>query len=118
MRPMGWRWITWLILLFSGAMVLWASTRAGSPLDCAEHVPGSAAREACELQQDIRSGIGLFAVGVVWVGGTLVLGVLWLATRPRKRSCPRCGRDVKAGLGVCPACGCELDGPRRADDDT
>jgi hypothetical protein len=70
---MRWRWITWVILLFSGAMLLWASTRIGSEIDCAQHIPGSAAQEACELQRDVRSGIGLFAVGVVWIGGSLVL---------------------------------------------
>jgi hypothetical protein len=110
-----WRWITWLILLFSGAMLLWASTRVGSPLDCAQHPAGSAARDACELQRDIRSGIGLFAVGVVWIGGTLVLAVIWLGTRPRKRSCPRCGRNVKVGLTACPACGRELDAAAAGD---
>jgi hypothetical protein len=113
---MRWRWITWVILLFSGAMLLWASTRIGSEIDCAQHIPGSAAQEACELQRDVRSGIGLFAVGVVWIGGSLVLGVLWLATRPPKRQCPRCGRSVKAGLTACRACGRVLDPDARPDD--
>ncbi len=105
---MRWRWISWVILLFSGAMLLWASTRVGSSLDCAEYAPGSAARGACELQSDVRSGIGLFAVGVVWIGGTLVLGVVWLATRPPKRKCPRCAVDVRKGLTACPNCGYEF----------
>ncbi len=105
---MRWRWISWLIVLFSGAMLLWAWTRVGSSLDCVEYAPGSAAREACELQRDVRTGIGFFAVGVVWVGGTLVLGVIWLVTRPPKRRCPRCAMNVKAGLTACPSCGYEF----------
>jgi hypothetical protein len=113
----GWRWITWLLLLFSGAMLLWASTRIGDGgLECAQYAPGSPARGACELQSDLRSGIGLFAVGVVWIGGTLVLGVIWLATRPPKRRCPRCARVVKVGRTACPGCGYEFAPPVDAGD--
>jgi hypothetical protein len=100
----GWRWISWVIVLFTGAMLLLAATRIGGA-DCLQHAPGTPARDACELREDVRSGIGLFAVGVVWVGGTLVLGVVWLARRPPKRRCPRCARDVKVGLTACPGCG-------------
>ena len=82
--------------------------RVGGSLDCVEYAPGSAARGACELQRDIRSGIGLFAVGVVWIGGTLVLGVMWLVKRPPKRVCPRCANDVRKGLTACPSCGYEF----------
>ena len=109
MSTVRWRWISWVMVLFSGAMLLWAVTRVGG-LDCAQYAPGTAARDACELRQDVRAGLGLFAVGVVWVGGTLVLGVIWLATRPPKRRCPRCGRDVKVGLTACPGCGYEFGG--------
>jgi hypothetical protein len=103
-----WRWITWAILLFSGAMLIWASTRIGGGLDCAGYAPGTAAREACELQSDVRSGIGVFAIGVVWLGGALVLGVVWLVTRPPRRRCPRCAHNVRVGLTACPHCGYEL----------
>jgi hypothetical protein len=114
-EPMRWRWTTWAILLFSGAMLLWASTWIGGGLECAEYAPGTAARDACELQKDVRSGIGLFAVGVVWIGGTLVLGVIWLVTRPGKRRCPRCAREAKVGLTACPECGYEFG--REPDED-
>lgn len=103
-----WRWITWAILLFGGAMLIWASTRIGGGLDCAEFPPGTAARDACDLRSDVQSGIGVFAIGVVWLGGTLVLGVVWLVRRPPRRRCPRCGRNVRVGLTSCPSCGHEL----------
>ena len=111
---MGWRWITWVLVLFSGAMLLWASTRVGG-LDCAQYLPGTAERDACGLREDVRTGIGLFAVGVVWIGGTLVLGVIWLASRPQKRRCPRCALNVKAGLTACPNCGYDFTPPERND---
>ena len=94
-------------MLFSGAMLLWALTRVGG-IECVEYAPGTVERDACELRKDVRAGIGLFAVGVVWFGGTLVLGVMWLVTRPRKRQCPRCATGVKAGLTACPGCGYEF----------
>jgi Flp pilus assembly protein protease CpaA len=103
-EQMGWRWITWVIVLFSGAMLLFAVARIGGG-DCIQYLPGSPERDACELREDVKSGIGLFAVGVVWIGGTIVLGIIWLARRPPKRRCPRCALDVKAGLTACPNCG-------------
>ncbi len=106
---MRWRWISWVIVLFSGAMLLWALSRT-SGVECGQYLPGTTEREACELREDVRTGIGLFAIGVLWIGGSLVLGVIWLATRPAKRKCPRCGRDVKVGLTACPACGHEFGG--------
>jgi hypothetical protein len=41
---------------------------------------------------------------ILWFIGFVVLGLVWLMTRPRHRQCPRCGNDVKKGLTVCGSC--------------
>ena len=52
----------------------------------------------------------------VWIPGSLAFVAaagLWVAGRPRRTGCPRCGYDT-AGLAAnqCPECGESLPGPR------
>jgi hypothetical protein len=39
-----------------------------------------------------------------WLLGSLVLGVLWVASLPRRRSCPNCGSSIPQTFMVCPVC--------------
>ncbi|WP_406691989.1 hypothetical protein REH65_08335 [Saccharopolyspora sp. ID03-671] len=40
-----------------------------------------------------------------WVAGDVILGILWLVTKPRTRDCPACGRTIKRGQMTCKSCG-------------
>jgi hypothetical protein len=40
----------------------------------------------------------------VWFLGNLVLGVLWVASHPRRRTCPQCATEVPRAFLVCTAC--------------
>lgn len=104
MNPLRWRKMTWTILVFSGLMLAWAI--AGTTTEvCGEYAPGSADREACELGEDIGTGIGVALIFGLWLVGFLVLSIVWFMSRPRQRQCPRCGEDVKKGVTACRKCG-------------
>jgi Uncharacterised protein family UPF0547 len=40
-----------------------------------------------------------------WILGSMVLGVLWLASHPRRRTCPRCRSELARTYVSCPLCG-------------
>jgi hypothetical protein len=104
MNPLRWRKMTWLILVFSGLMLAWAI--AGTTTEvCADYPAGSADREACELGEDIGTGIAATLIFTLWFVGFVVLSIIWFMTRPRHRQCPRCGEDVKTGRTACGKCG-------------
>jgi hypothetical protein len=42
--------------------------------------------------------------GHTWFLGNLVLGVLWVASSPRRRTCSRCRTEVSRTFHVCPVC--------------
>jgi hypothetical protein len=104
MSGMRWRKITWAIVLFSAVMLTWVLLTAPD-LECLQHLPGSPDRAACDLGADVRSGLGRAAIVLLWLLGIGILGVVWLATKPPRRRCPACGKDVRTGLTVCPTCG-------------
>lgn len=64
-------------------------------------------------------GVGLAAtlLFVLWALGDVILVVLWLVTRPRTRTCPVCGENVKRGMTRCRQCGYDFTGQLRAQPD-
>jgi hypothetical protein len=40
----------------------------------------------------------------VWLLGNLVLGVLWVASLPRRRTCPQCTSELPRAFLVCTVC--------------
>lgn len=104
MNPLRWRKMTWAILVFSGLMLAWIIAGT-STAACGEYAPGTPDREACELGEDIGTGIGVALIFFLWFIGFVILSIVWFMTRPRHRQCPRCGEDVKKGLTTCRKCG-------------
>jgi hypothetical protein len=50
--------------------------------------------------------IGVLFLVVFWAFVEVILGVIWLVTRPKaRRTCPACRAEVKTGMTVCPSCG-------------
>jgi hypothetical protein len=78
-----WRKATWALALFNLLALIW-------------------------LVSGIFGGSIGAGIGVTWFIGFVVLGLVWLVSRPSHRECPRCGSDVKKGLTVCRSCGFEL----------
>lgn len=100
----NWRILTYVILAFNLLMLIWviggAAGSSGDATDC-----GSLDQETCNAAEDIGTGIGVILLIVLWALGDIILGVIWLITNKKGRTCPSCGRSVKAGLTVCPGCG-------------
>jgi predicted amidophosphoribosyltransferase len=49
--------------------------------------------------------VGVSIIIVLWILGFIVLSPIWLMSRPKHRTCPRCGHDVKKGRTSCKNCG-------------
>ncbi len=92
---MNWRWPTWVLLIWTGLMVLWIAAGA-SAADCAD----SAYPSACSA----GLGIGIIFILFVWFLVATPLSIIWYATKPKGRNCPACGRSVRVGAIAC-VCG-------------
>lgn len=97
-RP-RWRVFTWFVLAFNAFMLAWVVGVITSHASTCHGLTGSALTN-CELD---NTGIGIAAtlLIVLWALGDVILGVLWLVTRPRTRVCPVCGNTVKRGWTQC-----------------
>ncbi|MGH3325983.1 MAG: hypothetical protein ACRDOV_16380 [Streptomyces sp.] len=97
-----WRVFTWVILAFNLIMLTWVILGASSGPDCGGKT-GDALTQ-CEAGQ-VGTGIGVFGLILIWALGDIILGVLWMITKPHKRECPACGNSVRKGVMRCGACG-------------
>lgn len=99
----GWRPFTWVILAFNVLMLAWIIGAIASHASTCHGLTGGALTD-CEAS---NTGLGIAAtlLFVFWALGDVILGVLWLITRPRTRTCPVCGNGVKRGVTRCPHCG-------------
>jgi hypothetical protein len=99
-----WRPFSWVILVINILFLVWiiAGIASSSPSDC-----GSLTAKQCSDATAVGTGIGVALIIVFWAFVDVILGVVWLVTRPRSktRPCPVCGTDVKKGVTVCPSCG-------------
>jgi hypothetical protein len=104
----GWRWPTWLV-------VAWlAGAFAFSYIVAQNDHPDAGANQLGRYTSSIFVPLALT--------GMLVLGPLWLFTRPRQPSpgkpatgvvgkCPQCGQVVDLGAKFCPSCGFQPGAP-------
>lgn len=101
MNPLRWRKMTWLINVVNVLMVLWIvsaiSERASKECPPADTL--------CQDASDLGTTIGVGLIFVIWAILLPILLVIWFATRPSRRLCPACGKDVKKGRTACPDCG-------------
>ncbi|MFR9676383.1 hypothetical protein [Streptomyces sp. TR02-1] len=54
---------------------------------------------------EVGTGIGVSLLILLWALGDIILGVIWLITKPAKRECPACGNSVRKGVMQCRSCG-------------
>ena len=110
MRILRLRKMTWALLVWSGIMFAWMiGGAASSPAkDCATDpsvLNGILTKQECMDASNVGTGIGVSLIFVFWFLGFVVLGLVWLMSRPRHRQCPACGEDVKKGRSTCKSCG-------------
>jgi hypothetical protein len=67
--------------------------------------PGALSVQACQDATNAGAGIGAVLIFFLWFIGFVVLSLVWLITRPKHRTCPVCGEDVKKGRTACKKCG-------------
>jgi lysylphosphatidylglycerol synthetase-like protein (DUF2156 family) len=98
--------MTWTIIVWCVLMAVWiiAALASASPADeCAREVY----RGACEAGSTAGSGLAVVALWFIWFFGFLILSLIWFMSRPKGRTCPACGENVKRGRTVCG--GCQFD---------
>jgi hypothetical protein len=98
-----WRKMTWAIWAWTALCLLWEVSgfvATSKPATC-----GGLASNTCTNFANAGRGVGAFAVFLAWLLIFLILSVIWFMTKPQRRICPRCGRDVRKGLTQCKKCG-------------
>jgi hypothetical protein len=110
-----WRVFTWVILAFNLVMLIWTITGATTGHSCKGRV-GNALTDCQAGQAGTAIGVGLIIL--IWALGDIILGVLWLITRPHRRICPTCGESARRGVTQCRACGFDFAGQAAASTST
>ncbi len=103
LRP-HWRKMTWVVLIWNILMVIWIVTgiaTAPNGSNCADLT-----QQSCQAATDVGTGIGVILIVIIWALVDIILGIVWLVTKPRgQRDCPVCGNVVKRGITKCKSCG-------------
>jgi hypothetical protein len=114
----GWRKMTWAIHVWNAIFVIWilwgifnvsqinaADTCSTDPSVLNGILTQSQCEDASNAGTAIGAGLGFSMILGLWFVGFVVLAIIWLMTKPARRSCPVCGESVKIGVTVCEACG-------------
>jgi hypothetical protein len=105
--------MSWTLIVFTALMAAWAiggAATADNHSKCLnDQVLG---QQTCETARDAGTAIGVALIFFLWFVGFVVLGLIWLMTRPKRRLCPACGTEAKRGVTVCS--GCSFDFARAA----
>ena len=101
-RP-GWRKMTWVVLLWNLAMIVWIIGGLASAHN-GQNCQGLSS-QVCNDAANVGAGLGVALIVMVWIAGDIILGILWLVTNRKKRLCPACGVSAKTGVTKCAACG-------------
>jgi hypothetical protein len=102
--------MTWVIWIVNALFVVWiiAGVADRPSKDCANDpdvLNGVISQSACEDASDVGTSIGVVLIIVLWFFVFVALALVWLMTRPSKRTCPVCGEEVKKGRTTCKKCG-------------
>jgi hypothetical protein len=98
-----WRPFTWVIVIINVLFLVWiVAGVAGLADECADEVGDL--QEACEAGTAVGATIGVGIIIGLWAFVDVILGVLWLVTKPKTRPCPVCANDVKKGDVTCRRC--------------
>jgi hypothetical protein len=103
-RGPKWRVFTWVILVINVLFLIWVIAGGVSASKNCNGLTGSEL-QGCQAGTAVGASIGIGIIIFLWALVDVILGVLWLVTKPRRRTCPACGNEVKRGLTRCPNCG-------------
>jgi hypothetical protein len=101
--------MTWALVIWTAIFAIWIVAGVGSAgghthAYCLKHTDQFFSMKDCEAAGDARTAIGATLVFILWFLGFVVLGLVWLMSRPKRRSCPHRDTDVKKGRTTCPNC--------------
>ena len=104
-----WRKMTWVLLIWTAIFAVWIvggvnDASGHTHAYCVAHASQFLSVKDCETASDAGTAIGATLVFILWFLGFVVLGLVWLMSRPKRRTCPHCGTDVKKGRTTCPSC--------------
>jgi hypothetical protein len=98
-----WRKATWALVIWCALILIWAIA-GGASNNCGSQ-PTHLDKSACQA----GTGIGVAIILLIGFFGFIFFSLIWLMSRPKNRSCPRCGEDVKKGVMVCKSCGFDFN---------
>lgn len=78
-----WRKATWALVIWTVLMGIWLVAGIGNVSNNCAGQTGSAL-ETCQAATAIGGGIGAGIIVVIWFIGFLVLGLIWLMSRPKE----------------------------------
>ena len=114
---MRWRRETWIFLAWLGLTVgaVWAISTFGAAglgfVGCERWTDSVNASPFGPCGDAIATFVLILGALLVGGIGLLVTSVLWLRSRPTRRSCPGCAAPVMPADSRCPACGRDLGRP-------
>jgi|GEM_PF-2022169 len=97
---------TWALIIWTALAVLlvWGTSQATGQVDTTD-CQTELGTSTCRAVTQIAGGIWVVMISAVWFIGFVVLGIIWLGSRPQRRLCPVCGHQIKKGIVVCSRCG-------------
>lgn len=99
-----WRVFTWVILVINALFLFWVIAGGSSAASNCNGLTGQALTN-CQTGTTVGAAIGIGIIILLWAAVDVILGVIWLVSRPRdKRLCPVCGTPAKTGVTVCTKC--------------
>ena len=81
-----WRPFSWVILVINILFLIWviaAAASSGPADDC-----GTLSAQTCNDAEAVGTALGVGILIFFWAIVDVILGVLWLVTRPKRRPCP------------------------------
>ena len=77
-----WRKATWALALFNALILFWLVSGLAATSDSCSGLGGDSL-SACQAGTAIGGGLAVTFILIVWFMGFVVLGLIWLMSRPR-----------------------------------
>ena len=78
-----WRKATWALVIWNILMVIWVAGGIGATSDNCVGETGEAL-ELCQSATAVGAGIGVTFIIIIWFIGFIVLGLVWVMSRPKE----------------------------------
>jgi hypothetical protein len=78
-----WRKATWALLIWNVLMVIWIAGGMSATSDNCDGLSGNDL-SVCQAGTVVGAGIGVTFILIIWFLGFVVLGLIWLMSRPKE----------------------------------